>query len=390
MHRTAFWIILALVLIGLVSAGVYFVLRARPILGIIAFAISILSLWLVVRRPLAGAGNESLAAGEIDTGFGGHIRRNLGAAQIGWQTFLSGIGKVGQDAAGLIYYWQWNSKAKLKRWLRTLSFAIVVFSSLILLLELAGEYFGASRLLFWLKSLPVSERVRLIMFLGSAVFLVVHYQSEIRKPEHEYEFITRLLTVMSRQRAEGDDGAALAIFHALFARAGINHVSVYRLTEDGQRLRIATVFPVERDLFYPEELPVGKGVAGRVYKDKAPRYAARLFFPIRFRHRKFCIYLPHAQRFVLEKDEEAPGRFVLHLIEKRVEAHVFETVDRTKLLFNSLLSVPILHPQTGESLGVLNFDFHKPGCLDAIDVTMASLFGRWFGVEEVEEVEKVE
>jgi len=29
----------------------------------------------------------------------------------------------------------------------------------------------------------------------------------------------------------------------------------------------------------------------------------------------------------------------------------------------------------------LNFDFDKPGRLDAVDITMASVFGRWFGVE---------
>ncbi len=318
---------------------------------------------------------------ERETDFGQHIRQGLKSAKAGLQTFIFGMGKVGRDIAGFVYYWQWNRKAKFKRGLRTLTFAVVIFQSGILLLEATGDYFGAERLVHWLKLLPVSETTRLALLLGSAVFLVVHYRSEISKPEHEYNFVTRLLSVMSRQRVGPSDVAALEIFHALFAKAGVKHVSVYRLTEDQQKLKITAVFPPEENLSYFQELPVGKGVAGRVYKDKTPRYAARLFFPARPQHCKFCIYLPHAQRFVLEQYEEKSGRFAFRLIERKVDAHIFEADDRTRLLFNSFLSVPILHPKTEEIMGVLNFDFDKPGHLDAVDVTMASVFGRWLGVE---------
>jgi hypothetical protein len=318
---------------------------------------------------------------ERDTDFGGHIRQGLSSARDSLQTFFAAIARVASDLAGFIYYWQWNHKAKFKRVARTLSFAVVVFQSGILLLEALGDYFGAERLVHWLKLLPVSESTRLSFFLGAAVFLAFHYHSEMTKPEHEYHFATRLLTAMSRQREGKDDNATLGIFHALFTRVAVRHVSVYRPTEDKLSLRITAVFPSEKDLSYYQDLPIEKGVAGRVFSDQAPRYAARLFFPIRFRRSKFCVYLPHAQRFVLQQYKEASGRFAFRLIEKKVDAHIFETDDRSKLLFNAFLSVPILHPKTGESLGVLNFDFDKPGRLDAVDVTMASVFGRWFGVE---------
>lgn len=318
---------------------------------------------------------------DTENEFGHHIRQGINSARDGLRTFVLGVAKVASEVSGFVYYWQWNRKARFKRAARAISFAVVVFSSAILLVEAGGEYYGAEGLVFRLKSLPVSETTRLAIFLGSALFLVVHYRSEIRKPEHEYNFVTRLFSAMSRQRNQSDPMAALPIFHALFTKAGVKHVSVYRPTEDGKMLRIVATFPQESDPSYSQELAVGRGVAGRVFKDKIPRYVARLFFPNGMQRTGYCIYLPHAQKFVLEEHTGQSGRLALRLIEQKVEAHIFETDNRRSLLYSSFLSVPIIQPQTGECLGVLNFDFDKPGCLDSVDVTMASVFGRWFGLE---------
>jgi hypothetical protein len=314
--------------------------------------------------------------------FGQHIREGLRSAWNGLRAFSAGVARIFEDLIGVFYYWQWNRKAGFKRVLKTSSFGAVVFFSGVLLLEFTGEYFGADCLVQKLRSLPISETTRLAIFLGAAVFLVSHYRAEFKKPEHEYNFVTKLLTAMSRQRTTTHDMAALGIFHALFERAGISHVSVYLPTDDKKKLRIAHTFPDVKDSSYYRELIVGEGVAGRVFQDKIPRYAARLFWPNRFRHRKYCIYLPHAQRFMLEKHEDQQsGRVSFRLVERKVDAHIFEADDPKKLLFSSFLSVPILEPKTGECLGVLNFDFERPGGLDAIDVTMASVFGHWFGFE---------
>ena len=205
--------------IGLLAIALLCFLHSKPVRGAVASAVCVLSLWLW-RKPASRGSDTSLPSGERETGFGQHIRQNLGTAGAGLLAFFSGMGKAGQDTVGLVYYWQWNRKTQFKRILRKLSFGVVVFSSGILLLEAAGDYFGADQLVEWLRSLPVSETTRLAVFLGAAVFLVLHYQSEIRKPEHEYIFITRLLTVMSRQRAQNDTAAVLAIFHALFEKAG--------------------------------------------------------------------------------------------------------------------------------------------------------------------------
>jgi hypothetical protein len=314
--------------------------------------------------------------------FGQHIREALRSAWEGLRTFAAGIARILTDLFGVLYYWQWNRKAGFKRALKAFSFGSVVLFSGLLLLEFTGEYFGADWLVHELRSLPISETTRLAIFLGAALFLVTHYHSELKKPEHEYSFVTKLLTAMSRQRSTTHDMTALEIFHALFEKAGVNHVSVYLPTDDKKKLRIAHAFPEVEDRSYYRELAIGEGVAGRVFQDQIPRYAVRLFWPNRLRHHKYCIYLPHAQRFMLEEHEDQQtGRVSFKLVERKVDAHIFETDDPKRLLFSSFLSVPILEPNTGECLGVLNFDFERPAALDAIDVTMASVFGRWFGFE---------
>jgi hypothetical protein len=216
--------------------------------------------------------------------------------------------------------------------------------------------------------------------LSAAVVLAFHYRSEMRKPEYEYDFITRLLTVMSKHKvAPESDLSSLEVFYTMFSRSSVAHVSVYLPEQD--ELVIKHVVPNENELAYYQKLRVGaicEGVAGLVYRDSRPRYVPRLFLPAKGKHR---FYMPHALAFKFSKEQGVGSRFFVRLSEQKLNAFAFVSTDETHLPFASCLSVPVPDPATGTCLAVLNFDFHHPATLDVIDITMATIFGHWLGIE---------
>jgi hypothetical protein len=282
------------------------------------------------------------------------------------------------------YYWQWSRKAKIKRATRTISFLVIILSSVIFLLEGTAELIGAKRCIEALSAIPLQGSVRLALFLSAALFILLHHRSEMKKPEYESDFIEGLLNAMSRKRSGTEEMKSLEIFHALFTRVNVSHVSFYELDNAKSKMQIKDVYPkTGLDASYYQDLMVGDGVAGRVYQDKVPRYVARLFLSKRFRKYRWC-YMPHALTFPLLETQGKFKRVALKLKEGDLEADAVFSDDPNKLEFSSFLCVPILDPSGGDIIGVLNFDFSTSGRLNLVDITMASVLGRWFGLELIE------
>ena len=286
-----------------------------------------------------------------------------------------------------IYYLLWGLKASLKGATVILAYGYMFLSALRFSLEGLAEWHGAKWCIEKLQGIPatwkwihISTGWRLSLFAAAAVFVVISSFEEMKKPKYESSFLEGLLDAMSQQRRGAGDWTSLQIFHALFTRRKVAHVSVYRFEKSTNKLHIVGVYPNNPGQSYYQDLDIGQGVAGRVYNDRMPRYVACLFLlPVL----KNWFYMPHAVRFQLS-EEKRSGRPSLKLRKGRIDADVVWSDDPKKFSFPFFLSVPILSASGAECVGVLNFDFAKPGHLNLVDITMASVLGIWCGLQLTE------
>ncbi len=315
-------------------------------------------------------------------GFGSQIRD-------GFKSIHQGARDLSYASVMASYYWTWIRKERIKRGFRLGSFIVLLFLAALLIVEFSADYYGAPRLADFLRLTPVSEGIKLALFLAAATFILFHYQSEMKKPEYEFRFVIGLLTLMSKQR-EGADVNSLQIFHTLFSKADIANVSAYAYQQD--RLIKHSVYSEKENPIFLAELPIKTSVAGKALSDGAARYAPRLFLPNTSktkRNRGWPLYMPHALRFKFSEvnEQESNGGSVgknlsFYRLDSspKVERDVFNW--DCNVQFCSLLSVPIKLGKDEEGcIGVLNFEFAGPGTLDTVDIAMASVYATWFGRE---------
>jgi hypothetical protein len=315
-------------------------------------------------------------------GFGSQIRD-------GFKSIHRGACDLSYASVMVFYYWTWIRKERIKRGFRLGSFIVLLFLAALLIVEFSADYYGAPRLAGFLRLTPVSEGIKLALFLAAATFILFHYQSEMKKPEYEFRFVIGILTLMSKLR-EGTGVNSLQVFHTLFSKADITNVSAYA-HQDNQLIKHSVYSEKQTAIFLPE-LPIKTSVAGKALSDGAARYAPRLFLPNTSKTRGklgWPLYMPHALRFKFSEvsEQETDGGSVGKNVSfyrmdssPKVERDVFNW-DRN-VQFCSILSVPIKLGKDEEGcIGVLNFEFGGAGTLDTVDIAMASVYATWFGRE---------
>lgn len=295
-----------------------------------------------------------------------------------------------------IYFYVWSYKTEIRQWLKVSSLGILSVFMLGLFLEVAAESIGPQKIHEAFSSLGgyLHGTFAFVIFAIAVAYLLWHHIREAKKPGYEYTFVKSLCDFMEGRRPGRESSSrpsiieALKLFHAVFERAGVAHVSIH--TPEGEFLKIdpAHVFPPESDAAFFVPLERGEGVAGAVYADMKPRYVPQLYFPFGTRKQLLNMFFPHAVKFTF-RQVDIPGRTLrsLELGDELVDANIFKPPTGREFPFYSFLSVPLRSVRQDGSVGVLNFDFSRPDPLDKADIAMAVIFGIVLGAEIAEDTQ---
>lgn len=292
-----------------------------------------------------------------------------------WHLFQYGI------IAG--YFFVWSYKTEIRHKMKVGSLGILSLSTVLLMVEIVAE--AAKKSIHEMVVSPIlgaGGSIVLILFFPAVAYLIWHHWGESRKPGYEYKFVRQLCQFLrGRQQVAHDRDTlvsdVLPLFWGAFERAGIRHCSVHLFEDNTLKCRPALIHPRSKDPTYYVSMEKGEGVAGKVYVDSNPRYVPRIYLPFTKRWR-FTPTLPfdHAVKFVLgEKDGK------LDLVSEDIDPFAFKKAEGRDPHFRSLVSVPLTSITTGQTFGVLNFDFNRHDPLDKIDIAMAVVFGLVLGDE---------
>ena len=268
-----------------------------------------------------------------------------------------------------LYFLYWKETKSFRRALKTSVFILIVLA-LGSLLEVA---LGALEILpdveKWLHKVLANGLVLTLLVL--AIFIVsLHHFREWRRPEYESAFVKSLFDFAASYPVALRSGKrmtlveALERFYPIFERAHVHHLAVFLEHDGSLSVNPEHVHPRHEspEEYYPV-LPVGKGVAGRVYKDSCTRYMPRCFL--------FGKAFKHSLRYSIARggnlSEEVPDFGAYRVLGQ-------------KSLYQSLLCVPLSNPVENRNCsGVLNISFKKRATLDRIDITMAMVVGLVLG-----------
>jgi hypothetical protein len=285
------------------------------------------------------------------------------------------------------YFLYWFLKFYVRYLFQYTSFAVFGLPPLITLLEVLEKFVHIwPRSEVWFQNFhkytESHAKTYAVVSLLAAVYLVVHYIVESRKPAYEYHFVNRYLK-FSEKVGGGKSTLTvsdlLELFFHCFARAKIKHIAVRRMSGGKLTVDPNDIYPKgEASLTFFASLPEDKGVAALVYKDKCARYVPRLFWPFSKKHKYIpTIYFPHAVKFELKLKKEETK-----LVTTGLNRDAFYVGDdkqgkeaKLEFPFLSLLSVPLLDHEN-KCVGILNFDFDKTDPLDRDDISMAVAIGR--------------
>jgi hypothetical protein len=297
------------------------------------------------------------------------------------------------------YLGYWSFKSDLRhKYLKRGAFVFVSVPTVFLAFEVLGEIFRpklvhaiALHMSALVKSHPVLAGLAISPFIGAVAFLIWHNFHEAMSPGYEYIFARRLCEYIATCLKTADRSRearlhhALVLFHSVFRRTRIAHVSIHSPDKGVLVIRREHVFPSEDDPKYFVKLLKGEGVGGKVFEDSNVRYVPRVYFPfarkveVQIGRKKpvpLSISFPHGIRFDYKTDAtNGSGIMGLEFIEEEPEVNVFKPSDSDAIPFRAFLSVPIKESDKKECKAVLNFDFHKADPLNKSDITMAAVFG---------------
>jgi len=180
--------------------------------------------------------------------------------------------RVAKSAVVIAYFFYWDWRARLRHYLKVGAIGILALSGALLLLEVLFEIAGRERITVVLSGLDRHTGLRysgIVLFVLASFYILFHHLTELRKPSYEYAFIKRLCRYLESHHL--DSGIpllsvkeVLELFHSVFSRVGIAHVSIAREKDGWLTIDPREVFPEERAAEYFERLKVGQGVAGLV------------------------------------------------------------------------------------------------------------------------------
>ena len=177
--------------------------------------------------------------------------------------------------------------------------------------------------------------------------------------------------IESRRRAPASPHEVrdiLEIFHGVFKKCGVKHVSLYRLKDGILKIDRAEVYPPEPDDAFYVDLSPGEGVAGRVFADLKTRYMPRMTIGGRL--------FPHAVVFEWQTiPEGCDPHPTFEISDLDFEMDVYKPPESYKVPYRSFLSVPLKSTRKNGCEGVLNVDFDKKDSLDKRGVVMAMVIG---------------
>lgn len=266
----------------------------------------------------------------------------------------------------IVYFLYWKQTKSFRRWFQTSVFILIVLG-LGTLLEFALGLEILPEVEKWLHKVLANGYVFTVLVL--AILIVsVHHVREWRRPEYESAFVKSLFDFGASYRENFRDGKpmtlvqALEKFYPIFERAHVHYLAVFLEHDGSLRVNPEHVHPryESPEEYYPV-LPVGKGVAGRVYEDSCTRYMPCCFL----RKKDFTHALKYSAAGGGNLSEEVPdfGAYRPH---------------GKKALYQSLLCVPLSRVEN-QNLGVLNISFKKRGTLNCVDITMAMVVGLVLG-----------
>ena len=297
------------------------------------------------------------------------------------------------------YFAYWSYKTLARTIFKYGSLAVVSLSTTLLTAEVLAESFGSKRVQQFVEYLshnPIVRWVSIGVFVLAVGYLAVHHYKEAKKPNYEYTFVKRLCDFLEGSRGNRNEPArikgALEIFHSVFRRAGVTHVSIHRLNGNILEINPDDVFPPETNASFFVPLATGEGVAGLVYEDLKPRYVPRVFIPdMRKRWpQRMRLFFPHAVKMAFE-EEAIVGQFFkpLEIVDSDLDRKVFKLREKS-IPFRSFLSVPLKCSGEHSCFGILNFDFIRADPLDKADIAMAVIFGRLLGDEMAPSIPRAE
>lgn len=289
------------------------------------------------------------------------------------------------------YFYFWSYKTEVRNGLKYGALSAVSLSTMTLAIEVVSEAYGshgvAEALAAGLAStwLGISWGGFVLgLFVAAVIFLIWHNIDEARQPGYEYVFVRRLCDYLEGRGGRAPTRESLELFHSVFKRLRIAHVSLHLPNENELKIARDHVFPEEEDDDFFVSLAPGNGVAGRVYQDMRPRYVPRLFIPLRqerlWNWFRVGLFFPHAVSFVFRSPSGVDQKRGIELGDELVDFHVFKKNARNPT-FVSVLSVPIKCVRDNKCLGVLNFDFQSADPLDKAQIAMAIVLGLLLGDE---------
>ena len=234
------------------------------------------------------------------------------------------------------------------------------------------------------------------VYIAAVAFLVAHNLHEALQPGYDYVFARRLCEyVETCLRTPGKSREerlthALELFHSVFTRAGIVHVSIH--TPEAEKSKSLIILkehvyppiPAEQQSCYLVRLMEEEGVGGKVFSDLMVRYVPRVFFPfgrmvtLPLGRRRVALSMdfPHAVKFNYKTDGAAGSTISgFEITEEAPDPYAFKIPAEKVALFRSCLSVPIKDIAVDRCVGVLNYDFTRTDPLNKADITMAAVFG---------------
>jgi hypothetical protein len=274
------------------------------------------------------------------------------------------FGKAVHFGIPVLYFFMWNKKKDTQSLIRPVALCVLSFSALVYGLELAAELLGREVLATNLEKFTSKTPIMIVAVFVAVVFLVWHAYEEARKPDYESLFVRGMhsLTELKQSRDKDSLKKALELFHSMFVRTGVAHVSVYTKNIGEPSISRTYVYPDEHEPPYFESLSIDppQGVAGNAFADLKTRYVPQL--------RLFGSPFPHAVAMA-HSGQNGTGSW-------EQELHVDQVkMPKGHVPYLSFLSIPLRLRGADKCVGVLSFDFKKKDPLDRDEIAKAIVLG---------------
>lgn len=326
---------------------------------------------LVGQRPLEESPTRSRRDGEP-----------LGSSDV-----LSVIRRALELLPILFYFWgYWQLKDRLRVLLHRGALAFLSLGMLSFIADIAVSK-GALPTLKYLKWTEEPLAMGLVILAG--LIILLHSAHEVREKKSEHGLASAIWHLLNRDecRTEADLFKRSLPHIAKAFDTPVHRVSIW--IPSGNRLVLkdhGLHEPTPVGAAVLKELPLEKGVAGRVFFDGRPRYVPRVCFPFNNRFGRRCSWrFLHALVFDLRRGgatgngnhPTTPPGGLVELNGNRVDFNSVVLTERVTIdCLHAFVAVPISAFRKGETpQGVLCIDFAKTDPLRTDQVRSAATFG---------------